>query len=302
MKAILCALAAVVAVGTVSRADAAIIFAINDGDNGLYSVDTSDGSADLLKVLGTFGGNSPNGLAHDVSGGAFYYTNHSNNPATLFKLDYSSTGLTGDASLWTIATVPVGLPAAALPGPNASGAFYAGHYYWWAQGTENPTTPGEDNGLFRINPLNGAITNILTANRGTFGDIEIRGDGRLYVSNDNSFAIYNLNTSALLTSIGQRRMQIAFGSDGILYGIQTEANGGFAAGSIFTINQNTGVRTFTGRTTALDVNDAARAVPEPGTLALLGFGLLALGFGLHRRKVGSRDGGPLQGISATAGA
>lgn len=56
-------------------------------------------------------------------------------------------------------------------------------------------------------------------------------------------------------------------------------------GNIYTVNKDTGEMTFTGKPDGAFVSDVAFRIPEPGTLAVLGLGLVGLAITRRRRVI-----------------
>lgn len=66
---------------------------------------------------------------------------------------------------------------------------------------------------------------------------------------------------------------------GVIYATESRT------GNIYTVDENTGEMTFTGKPDGAFVSDLAFRIPEPGTLAVLGIGLLGLAATRRRRAI-----------------
>ena len=135
--------------------------------------------------------------------------------------------------------------------------------------------------LRTINPTTGAsilLAPITGASR--VEAIAFAPDGQLFASGSagddiNSENLYRLNiTTGVLTLVGATGFtdidSLAFGTDGFLYGADSEDN---LQGHLYRLNLQTGAGTDLGPSGVNGLNGLA-GIPEPQTLALLGFGAL----------------------------
>jgi hypothetical protein len=141
--------------------------------------------------------------------------------------------------------------------------------------------------VFSINTSNASTANIVTASSLTGvvrtmtvldpNNVLVRGDG----PPNNTLYSLSLTTGAVTTigTLAVNGFQFAamdFGTNGVLYGLDND-------GSEWIIDPTTAGVTLVGNTGGqfwLDMT--AAPVPEPGTITLLGLGLLALRAGLRR--------------------
>ena len=151
--------------------------------------------------------------------------------------------------------------------------------------------------LYTINTTTGVAT--LVGNTGDFfGSIAFAPDGTLYMSaagldplTDNiiNIGLKTLNpaNASTLSFVATPDFFGALGirpADGVIFG------GTGDLGQIFTINPASGKETLIGSTGRNFVGDIDFQVPEPGTLVLLGLGLLGIaGNWLAREQRGGRD-------------
>ena len=114
-------------------------------------------------------------------------------------------------------------------------------------------------------------------------DVLVRGDG------PPNNTLYSLNlTTGVVTTIGTLAVHgsqfaaMDFGTNGVLYGLDND-------GSEWIIDPTTAGVTLVGNTGGqfwLDMTAAPAPVPEPGSLILMGSGILGLA-GVIRRKLGT---------------
>ena len=255
--------------------------------NQLALLDTNTGDTTPLATIlnpvnnQPFGLNKPNGLAHDEAGNRFVFAAGS----SIYSISYvgdPETGTYGPTSLlWTSQGNDIN-----------SGAWYNGSYYFVQSNILRSISGTTPDGAV----LTAADTNVVNmgnpVNLGNdFGDIEIGSDGYMYVSNASRFRRLNLNNlgNGPLTELStdpttdpRPQVQLAFGLDGLLYGIDPNPVAAGGEYPIYRINTDTGAFTDIG-TTPVKLTDAAR-VPEPAVLGLLGLGLTAMGFVGRRRR------------------
>jgi len=201
----------------------AVLYGIERYTGTVYGVDVLTGTSwmefDIVPPPSTLSA-TPNGLAYDVWNDRFYYCNYQTVPDnTLYFWD-------GDQHV-----------AGLLIGDTAAATFYDGKYYYI---TGPP--PSDDlyvvefgiNGFMSGSPVK--LADIASDAHGwTFnGDIAIK-DGVIYgwgwcgIDNEYEFFTYDLDTGDfnVNTVSSSFSLQIAFGSDGILYGHRSGGAGAF---------------------------------------------------------------------------
>jgi hypothetical protein len=188
-----------------------IVYGTSLGGSGvgdkIYKIDLADLTATELYNTGlnTGDGNWPNGNAYDPQNNRLYY---SVKPNKLYFYDFAGNQV--DATN--------GNPT---PGDVACGSFYNGKYYY---------IPQNSNILYEVtlNPVDGKITlvdDIQTYSGKTFsfGDVVVSLDGSvLYgssaVNGTGTFWSINLSDYSYTQISNMAHMQLAYGSDGQLYG------------------------------------------------------------------------------------
>lgn len=264
-----CFVAAVAVVGlatTVAHAD--IIYGSTGGDNStgggrIYRIDTV---AQTMTLVANTGFGRVGGIAFDASETLYAVAGGSAGPATLMTVDVN----TGATSVIGTVTGVQGVDALAF---QSDGTLRGGAW------------TGGGGALVTINPATGAVTGSLpligTGNSFVAG-LEFASDGTLYGSRGNAggrqddFVVVNMVTG-VLTALGPQEhviSDLAFGLTGTLYGSRTD-------GAIFVINPANGTKTFLFSTGLANLSGLTGVIPAPGSLALLGLGLLA---GARRRR------------------
>lgn len=202
----------------------------NYGD--IYEIDLDSGTATYLfrPNLNLGQRNYPNGNAFDTVNNRLYYSSNDSEstPSDLYFYDFaSSQTFTGT-----------------LDGVSAGASFYNGKYYYIANGTDD---------LMEVALYAGGtiasetkIADITGNAKGWgFGDIVIRSDGVLFGSPGGEFFKFDLNTLTYtsISTTGAVGMQLAFGSNGVLYGHSA------GTGEFFTIDPTDGTTTSIGYVT-----------------------------------------------------
>jgi len=187
--------------------------------------------------------NGPNGNAYDPDNNWLYYSKYAS-PDYLYFYDFVNL---------------VNNPAGSLPGGQvASGGWYNGKFYYF---------PQQSGKLYETSfNLDGTIANTTLLcdtgiNFGAFGDIAITQDGLIYGSsnmNPARFWSVDLMNGYQYTEISEMpHMQLAFGSDGLLYG--HDANDG----NFYWIDPLNGVRSLIGPVNGLKFTDLASGPYAP---------------------------------------
>ena len=230
-----------------SPALASPVMYVHDSGGELGTVDVSTGAVTLIGNMGVI----MTDIAFDTSGQLY---------GVSFSNLYSINAGTAAASL---------IGAHGIAGGNALVFGSDGTLY----GAGNASTS-----LFTINPGTGASAAV--GNMGFFsgGDLAFNGGSFYLASSSNQLVRVNPTTGAgsLVGSFGVANMfGLATGDDGVLYGV--------ASTTIYTISTSTGAATnpvpFGGQGLGQAFGESffheAAAVPEPGTLTLLGLGVAA---------------------------
>lgn len=261
--------AAVAVIGlatTVAHAD--IIYGSTGGDSSsgggrIFRIDTV---AQTATFVGSTGFSRVGGLAFDNSNTLYAVAGGSVGPATLMTFDIG----TGTTNVIGVTSGVQGIDAIAF---DSAGTLWGGAW------------TGTGGALVTLNPANAALlSNIATSGSGNsfVAGLAFFSDGTLYGSRGNAsgrqddIVIINTTTGAL-TAIGPQEAVIsdlALGMSGTLYASETN-------GRIHSINPVTGAKTFLFATGIDNLSGLAGVIPAPGSLALLGLGLLA---GARRRR------------------
>lgn len=225
-ECIIIAVHAVVALVDDRCYDTGVVYGIERFSGDLYEIDVLAGTSSLVFEMPVPPGAnsaSPNGLAYDSENGYLYYTDYQlgTTPDTLYFWNGSAQQVAGQIA----------------QGKVACADFHEGKYYYIPSTTD-------DLREISFNPDGTILTDVLVANISgnvhgwTFdGDIAIK-DGIVYgwghcgVSGHGyEFFTYDLGTSAfwLVKPAYQQSLQLAFGSDGVLYGHRSATGGYFYA-------------------------------------------------------------------------
>jgi hypothetical protein len=252
----------------------------------IYTIDTtkivSDPANAFTKIL-TTGLGGLNGLAFDDTTSTLFFRSGAGN-SDLYKWTVGS-GF-GAGNLFKTDATLFGNGVTAGTNNTFNAAFYNGAYYGIVENT---------NKLLTVNGGTGAVSVLDFTSPSTygFGDIAIHSDGTLYGSADRSTGgagLFTMNTTTLAASnvatSSNLRLQIAFnGLETSLWGqdFRNDLPGG---AQWYTVNKTTGVATAVGGLVTPKFTDLAGPkvrIPEPGTLALLGIGMVAGAFARRRR-------------------
>ena len=140
-------------------------------------------------------------------------------------------------------------------------------------------------GLYTINLLNGLASLVGNTGYTSSGDIAFDSGGNLFMSATGGDRLVSLNVG---TGAGTLIGNIGFGT---VYGLNFSGStlyGFTLSGATITIDTGSGLGTFFA-TNGLRANGAdgvgGVSVPEPGTLALLGIGLLGMGISRRRKEI-----------------
>lgn len=201
----------------------AVLYGIERYTGDVYGIDVLAGTSWLEFTIPTpprANGASPNGLAYNPSNGYFYYTDYQlgTTPDSLYFWD------------GTLQTV-----AGQVTGTVACADIYDGKYYYISSGTDDLFEVVFDtNGIISTNTKLADISD--NVHRWTFdGDIAVKdgvvyGWGRCGVSGHGfEYFTYDLSggTFSFIKPSYQASLQLAFGSDGILYGHRSGTGGLF---------------------------------------------------------------------------
>ncbi|MCI0503634.1 hypothetical protein L0Y65_02875 [Candidatus Micrarchaeota archaeon] len=206
-----------------------VVYGIQRYTGKVFQVDVLSGTSSLVFTIGTPPGAnsaSPNGLAYDPMTQRFYYTDYQlgTNPDTLYYWN----ALTGQ--------VPVGQ----IAGTVACADFYGGKYYYIASTTDD-LYEVSFNPAFSVQKMGDISGN---AYGYTFdGDIAISPDGVVYGwgKTGSAYHFFRVNRDGtgfqLIRTNATFSLQIAFGSDGKLYGHDARVGLG---GRFYLVDTNTG--------------------------------------------------------------
>ncbi len=179
----------------------------NYGD--IYEIDLDSRTATYLfrPNLNLGQQNFPNGNAFDTVNNRLYYSSNDSEstPSDLYFYDFATSSQTS---------------AGALVGVSAGASFYNGKYYYIKNMTDDLIEVALDpsGNIFSETKVADITSN---AKGWGFGDIVIRSDGILFGSPGGEFFQFDLNTmtyQTISTSAGAEGKQLAFGSNGTLYG------------------------------------------------------------------------------------
>ncbi len=261
---LLAACAALIAASTAGATPRVLGTERHTGD--IYEIDLSDGSSTLLGTAPLLAGCcNPNGNAYDAAGDRLYYTSFGSD-SHLYSYDFAGNH------------VDLG----ALAGRAGGGSFFRGSYYYIPNGQAvvSRVTPAAD-GLGFTETWIDIDFDGFAARTWSFGDIAIDENGILYGSGSGSefFSIDLLGGTTLTSVVSLPMMQIAFGSDGQLYGHST------GSGLFFEVDPDLGTRTSLGVTAWGTLGDGgftdlagapAGSMPEPTSLVLFGAGAVVV--------------------------
>lgn len=200
-----------------------VLYGIHRNDGDIYGIDIVSKTAwlEFSSIAPPAGSAKPNGLAYDAANERMYYCTYQSTPTTLYFWDYS-TGTENVAG--NLGNVQI-----------ADADLYNGKYYYI-------TGPPASDDLYEVafnadgtilsNTKIGDIAS--NAHGWTFnGDIAVKdgvvyGWGKCATHNKYEFFTYDLTSSVFnftTTAYQGFSMQLAFGSDGILYGHKSNASG-----------------------------------------------------------------------------
>ncbi len=261
MRRFLLFLALAVCLSASSAWAAAMMYAINDSNNSLYTIDPNTYAVTLVGSTGVAAGDFGD-LAYNPNSGTAYWV-----PGR------------GNDSLYTI-NLQTG--AATLVGAHGIDDMFA-----LAYDTANSTLYGEssNSNFYSINTTNGAAT--LLGNNGVYpGGLEYRSDiNQLVLLGAGAGNFYSVNPANGATTLlgGNNQFindnDLAWNPDKGLYYIVDWSS------KLYTADPNTYSANQVGSLPApFDGIIYVNAVPEPGSLMLLGTGILG-GLGVLRRKL-----------------
>ncbi len=266
---------AAIIVLSITTASAGFIYGIGD-DSNIYEFNANTGTTSLVHVTG-FSSTEANAVAWDEVNGNLFFRIPGN--GNLFAWNRTSG-----------TQVNLG-----NPGGNSANATFGNGAYWFVRdGSDDlysSTFTYDVNGvpLTQTNAL--AFANFDGANFGSFsfGDIAYRAqDNSIYGSSNGGLWKFDLGSSVftMLNSNFTALRQIAWSSDDSILYAHNHNNGAWSTISTSTWTESPfGNPQFRGISLRdIDNASASSAVPEPGTISMLGLAGLLLAVGTMRRR------------------
>jgi hypothetical protein len=287
-KILLCVLINCIAVSAHAQTD---VFAYATSASGkIYQVNVNTGAS---LTLGTTIGSSANGTGLDRTTDTVYY--HSTIGSTRNLVSWKNNVNTDFGAFTSFPLVGGGF----APIPGSNGEFFAGSYWYMVNSSDD---------LYRVNFSSGAVSNVQkvadvrnnTANSSAtdiiFQDLG-NGSVTLYISSSGTYKTDMVIASGAMSNYqslsSTNYAGFAFNTANELFGA-TPTSGNTTTSTISKINTSTGVAGTSVTVTGDAINDrltdlsytgttsiALGNVPEPGTLAFLGLGLV--GFFARKR-------------------
>ena len=139
------------------------------------------------------------------------------------------------------------------------------------------TNSANTTGVYSLDPATAAATLVTTFNESDVTALTLQSPTTLLAANGSELVSVSLpsGSSSVLGALSPTTAAIGFGTDGVLYSLAENGNE-------YVVNPTNGTETLVGSAGGffyLDMTGAA--IPEPGTVAILGAGLV--GFGLIYR-------------------